>query len=1178
MKGSSQQSMCVVAMALWLSCPAVAAEEIRYGRDVRPILSDRCFLCHGPDRAQQQAGLRLDSFEASTEMRRAGAAIVPGDPDASLLWQRLTASHPDDVMPPLDSGRPQLSEAERHLVFQWIKQGAAYEDHWSMQSLVAPAVPEIDDPWIRNEIDQFVLAHLRKNGLQPSPEADRATLARRLYLDLTGLAPTPGEIDAYVSDESPDAYEQLVEQLLTEEPYATRHAERMATPWLDLARFADTSGIHMDAGRTIWPYRDWVLRAYKDNKPFDEFVVEQLAGDLLPDRTSEQLVASGFNRCHVTTDEGGSINDEALFEYAVERTNTLGSVFLGLTINCAQCHDHKFDPVSMEDYYGLLAFFNNNEEPGLYNQSPNPNRALEPSYTITTAGDQERIDALTTRLQELEAKRDAPDPLEDEQIAASEADVRDDGWRWSLPPVLAAVSSNGSVLEIQDDGSVLATSEAPTDDDYTILLETDRTDLRAIALDVLQHESMPQGRAGRAPNGNAVLSGITVEVISRNDPAQRRDVELAWAWADIEQPNADFRVVNALRPDDGRVWAINAHQDPDDRVALFLAAAPFGYEGGSTVVVTLNFHSVYAQHSFGNVRLHLGSVGEPALARLPLAHTNWYITGPFSPGTSQESYDTAFGPEEAGPLDFTRAYEGQAWRYAPLVLEGQNVALAQGVGAEYIAREFYAPGPRTVELSLGSDDGILVYLDGSLVHENRIDRGVAADQDRITIDLPTGRSTYVTKIVNTGGPAAMYYKETIPAGELAPDMLAWALPDAAGERLAERARLAWRTSHSPRWLELTETIDSTTKERDEYQDTLPMTMVMQERSEVRPTHVMMRGLYDAPDEERGVARAIPVAIGSLDVEGTPTRIDLARWLVGDENPLTARVTANRMWAMFFGQGLSETVEDFGFQGSWPSHPVLLDWLAASFRDRGWDVRDSIRTIVHSSTYRQSSEGAAPVDATLYARYPRQRLTAEQIRDQALHVSGLLVERFGGPSVKPYQPLGLWSEVAMPQSNTRVFERDSGDSLWRRSLYTYWKRAAPPPAMLTLDAPTREYCATRRLTTNTPLQALVLWNDEQFVEAARATAARVLVETPEPDRIVDLYRRCTGTRPSKEITILMQDTLARFTERYRGDEDAAQALVMIGDSSMPEGMAMDELAAWTMLANAVLSSDAAIVKD
>ncbi|MCH2135497.1 MAG: PSD1 and planctomycete cytochrome C domain-containing protein [Phycisphaerales bacterium] len=1154
-------------------------DDVRFGRDIRPILSDQCFLCHGPDRENAPSDLRLDSFEAATAQRRGRAGIVPGNPEASLLWQRVNAHDPSELMPPPKSGKAPLTNEQKDLVRRWIEQGAAYEDHWAFERLEPPSPPvDVDDPWVQNDIDRFVLADLLSRGLRPNLTADKATLCRRVFLDVTGLPPTREELDAFIQDDAPDAWERLVDRLLNEEPYVTRHAERMAVPWLDLARYADTAGIHMDAGRTIWPWRDWVLEAFRTNKPWDEFVVEQLAGDLLPDRTQDQIIASGFNRCHVTTDEGGAINDEALFTYAVERTNTLGTVFLGLTLNCAQCHDHKYDPITQQDYYALLAFFNNNNEPGLYSQQPNPLRALEPAITITTPQQQEQLDALEAHLTELKAQRDKPDPDEDRNVASFKESLHASGWNWTTPPVVTALSAHGSTLELQDDQSVLATSAAPANDDYTIVLSTDRTDLRALALDVLNHASLPGGGPGRAQNGNAILSGIELEVVSRADPSQRRDVDLIWGWADIEQTSDDFRLVNALTPDNGRMWAIAGHEVEGDRAAMFLTDEPFGYEGGSDLIVTLHFHSRYSAHSFGRVRLHVGSPAEEALARLPLGRTNWYIVGPFAETDAQVAYDTAHGPEE-GPLDFGRTFGDQKWRYAPGVIEGQPVTLAATQGAEYVAREFFSPDQRDVKISLGSDDGIMVFLNGELVHENRVNRGVAPDQDAITVTLQPGRNTFVAKIVNTGGPAGLYYSQTLPQQELAAAMLGWLLPEAARTQSRDAAALdAWRQRFSPAWLALTESIDEATQQRETINDSLVQTMVMQERAQDRPTYVMMRGAYDRADKERPVTRGIPAVLGSIASDETLTRVDLARWLVSDENPLTARVMVNRLWAELFGHGLVETVEDFGLQGTWPTHPELLDWIAADFRDNGWNVRQTLRTMLTSNTYKQASDAQSDLPSTMYARFPRQRLGAEQIRDQALHVSGLLVEQLGGPSVKPYQPDGLWREVAMPQSNTRTFVRGMGDDLWRRSLYTYWKRAAPPPSMLTLDAPTREYCAARRLTTNTPLQALLLWNDEQFVEAARATAARVLTETPQDERLVDLYRRCTGDEPSIGLQRAMADTLERFKTRYTGDPEAAAALCSVGDSSMPDGLAPHTLAAWTMLANAVLSSDAAIVKD
>ncbi|MCH2133495.1 MAG: PSD1 and planctomycete cytochrome C domain-containing protein [Phycisphaerales bacterium] len=1178
------QSLAVVISVSGVATASVDPESIRYGRDIRPILSDRCFLCHGPDENARMAGLRLDDYDFATMARKGGQAIVPGDPEASLVWQRITTTDPADIMPPPDSGKHQLTDEQIELVRQWIESGAPYENHWAFEPLVKPSVPETSkDTWSRNEIDRFVMQRVAGNGLQPNPDTDRATLARRVFLDLTGLPPTPDELDAFLADERPDAYERLIDRIFSEEPYRSRYAERMATPWMDLSRYGDTSGIHMDAGRSIWPWRDWVLRAYEENLPFDQFVVDQLAGDLVDNPTPDQIIASGFNRNHVTSDEGGAINDEYLLMYAIDRTNTVGSVFLGLTVGCAQCHDHKFDPISAEEYYGLLSFFNNNEEPGVYSQIPDPYRAMEPAYEILRAEDRARMDELNAYLGALLQERDTPTPDEAEGIAAFAAQLQaEGGWSWEQPAVGHTSSSHGSILKQQPDGSLLASGPVPDVDDYTITLSTESTGLQAILLEVMEDPSLPLGRVGRPPNGNAVMSGISAEVISKADPSQRRPLDITWAWADVEQPDGDFKVINTLRPDDGRVWALNGHQQSGKRVAMFTTREPFGYEGGSDVTVTLNFNSVYKQHSPGRVRLQLGRVNQSALDRLPTARTNWYIVGPYTTGTDQEHYDTAYGPEEAGPIQFGKKYRKQAWRHAPGVKEAENVRLAAGRGAEYVGCEIYVPSNRNMNVSLGSDDGLMVYHDGDLVLERRVNRSVGPDQDQLVLELHPGRNTLVCKVVNTGGVGGIYHREIIPGTTIPGDALAFVTPDLS-DATRTRASASWRRTYSPRYLEAEQKARETEAELATITSGIPKTMVMKERAEVRPTYVMMRGAYDQPDMERPVTRSVPRILGELDVEGTADREDLARWLVGDENPITARVTVNRTWEMLFGQGLVETVEDFGYQGTWPTHPELLNWLAADFRDNGWDVQDLLRTILLSSTYRQASranpDNAADPGNALYHHYPRQRLTAEQIRDQALYVSGLLVEKVGGPSVKPYQPDGLWQEVAMQQSNTRLFERGMGDELWRRSLYTYWKRAAPPPSMMALDAPTREYCSTRRITTNTPLQALVLWNDEQFVEAARVTAERLIRESDTDDERIDaLFRRCTGSPPSPAIAEAVHETLAVYRDRYAVDSDGAAKLVAVGEAPMAEDLPAAELAAWTMLVNAVLASDAAIVKD
>lgn len=1181
------------AVALWARAgeefAPTQAPPVRYGRDVRPILSDRCFLCHGPDAATREAGLRLDVAHEATADLGGYAAIVPGNPEASELWARINHHNAGEVMPPPRSHKRALDDAEKELIRRWIEEGARYEPHWAFSPPSRPAPPDVrDEAWPRGEIDQFILAALEGAGLTPSPQAEKTTLLRRVFLDLTGLPPTPEEIEAFLTDSRPDAYERWVDRLLTEVPYRTRSAERLAVPWLDQARYADTSGIHMDAGRSIWPWRDWVLMALRDNMPFDRFIVEQIAGDLLPNATQNQKVASGFNRNHVTSDEGGAINEEYLLEYAVDRVSTVGSVMLGLSLGCARCHDHKFDPVTMEDFYGFTSFFNSIEEPGVYSQLPDAKRAFEPFMAAPTPEQEAEVRELEEAVRAVTAAMGEVSPREQRLQAhfAGHA-ARRAGVSWIESKPVAAESSGGSTLTIQDDGSVRVSGANPDDDEHTITVRVDGTGLRLILLEALGDASFPEGRVGRAPNGNAVLTAIRAEAVSVADPSRRREVPLAWAWADVEQFNGDFKVSNAVFGGGGdRGWAVDAHRTPGDRVALFLAAEPFGFEGGTDLRVRLEYKSIYKQHALGRVRLSAGTINDEGLARLPEWAGSWYLVGPI-PGTPGEVYETAFGPEEDGRIDLERnfGFGNQYWRYAPDIADAKLVSFAGGTNAYYVGRRLYSPTARSLDLSLGSDDGIRVYVNGSEAYSNRIDRALAADQDRVTIGLVAGENTVVFKIVNTGGAAGFYHRVLGKEGLLAGDLVAAILPERAlaGPR-AERLATAWRLAFSPRYREFAADLASRQKSLSEAQARIPLTMVMKELPQRRETFVHTRGQYDHPDKSRPVQRAVPAALGQLPDDAPKDRLGLAQWLTGPENPLLARVTVNRLWEQFFGNGLVRTSEDFGLQGEWPSHPELLDWLAVEFRESGWDIRALVRWIVTSSTYRQASRlrpEAVERDPQnrLLANFPRQRLSAEQIRDQALYVSGLLVERLGGPSVKPYQPAGLWEEVAMPQSNTRVYEQGAGDELWRRSLYTYWKRAAPPPSMLAFDAPTREFCTIRRMTTSTPLQALVLWNDEQFVEASRALAARTLAE-PGDDaaRLARMYTRCTGRKADAARVSMLAETLAAYRERYASAAEDAAKLIEVGESMTPAEIDKGELAAWTMLGNALMCTDAAIVKN
>ncbi len=1162
-----------------------APPTIRYDRDIRPLLSDRCFTCHGPDDKKRRAKLRLDVADSAFAPRESGFAIVPGDPDASELYGRITSDSPKHVMPPPNSNKKPLDAAEQELLRRWIEQGAVYESHWSFTAPKRPRLPAVArGDAIVNPIDTFVVARLEAEGVAPGPRADRSAQLRRLFLELTGLPPTLEEQDAFLADVRPDAYERQVDRLFAQEPWKSRCAERLATPWLDAARYADTSGIHTDAGRQIWPWRDWLLTALRDNLPFDQFLTEQLAGDLLPDATLDQRVASGFHRNHVTTDEGGAIAEEYLVEYAVDRTATTGSVFLALTLGCARCHDHKFDPITQRDFYGLYAYFNSIEEPGLYSQESNPNRAFEPAISVPRAPELGQIAALDRDLEQASADLDRVDPQEQAQEAQFLADLRQRSeLRWVDSPVVNAQADGGVTFTAQDDGSWRAGGANPATTDYRFTVRTDAEGLNLLRLDVLA-DPADGDRIGRAPNGNAVLSGVSLEAVSRRDPTQRVPVRFTWAWADVEQSNGDYRVVNAL-DEDALGWALGGHEQAGSRVALLHADHSFGFAGGSDLEVTLQFRSIYAQHTIKRVRLSFGSIGAAGLGLLPTAVSGWYRAGPFVGVGTDALYDKAFGPESATAVDFTQPATpgGPAWAFDVEALDGRVNDLPGGTGATYVARRLFVPSDRSLEASLGSDDSFRLFVDGAEVAGRNVDRGAAPDQDRATLALRAGMRTVMMKVGNTGGPGSFYWRSLPREGELSGDLVAALLPESSRPpALAARLHDGWKRAFAPGFRERTERVAALRRQRDELVARVPQTMVMSELPMPRPTYVLMRGEYDKPDRDQPITRAIPAALGALPAGAPNNRLGLAKWLVSPDQPLVARVAVNRWWELLFGTGIVATSEDFGFQGEWPSHPELLDWLAVELRESGWNVQHLLKLMVNSATFRQSAQARPEVRERdpgnrWLAWFPRRRLGAEQLRDQALAVSGLLVEQFGGPSVKPYQPDGLWNEVAMPASNTRTFVQDTGDALWRRSLYTFWKRACPPPALQTFDAPTREFCTIRRTSTSTPLQALVLWNDEQFVEAARVLAQRTLSEARDDhERVARLHRRCVGRPPDERERDLLLAALAQFRARYQAAPGDAEQLVGVGMAPRDATIAVPELAAWTLLASAVLQLDATIV--
>ncbi len=1177
---------------------ATAANAPSYDRDIRPLLSDRCFRCHGPDEAAREANLRLDTFEGATAVRSDRPAVVPFELEQSELWRRVSHSDPGERMPPESSHKRPFDEQERALLASWIEAGAPYAPHWSF---VAPRRPAVPAPRgaerVASPIDAFVLERLEREGLEPSPRAEKEQLLRRVFLDLTGLPPSLEELDRFLGDDAPDAYRRMVARLLHEEPYQSRYAERMASTWLDAARYADTSGIHTDAGRSIWPWRDWVLAAYRDGMPFDQFLIEQLAGDLLPASTLAQQVATGFNRNHVTTDEGGAIDAEYLVEYAVDRVSTTSSVFLGLTMACARCHDHKYDPLTQRDFYGLLACFNSIEEPGLYSQLPDPKRAFEPFLDVPSPAQAAERERLSARL---ESARQAAGPMSPAEQASLQRFPREleraAGIAWSEPRLVRAEATGNVELVPEPDGALVARGPVPDQVDYTLEFATDRSSLRLLSLEALADPVT--GRPGRAGNGNAVVSGIELEVRSEQDPTQAQQVELEWCWADVEQTNEDYSALNALRPVSGDAtsggWALDGHNRKGSRALVCLAREPFGFPGGSRITLRILQRSIYAQHSLARVRVALSPLAEAGLGALGLARGFWYQAGPFETREIDDPYGHDFGPEKAAldPALRFGAQGGQAWRYAGEFKDGELNRLPGGVNVSYVARRLLVPSRRKLELSLGSDDGLCVFVDGVERFSRRVERGLAKDQDRLELELERGEHLLVLKIVNTGGEAGFFYREVEPEPHAAPDTAPRALEGALvaaflPERALEGARgasfeEAWRLRFSEAYREHRAKIAALEAEQGALERAIPRTMVMREKEKPTPTFVLVRGQYDQPDPARPVERAIPALFGAWPADLPRNRLGFARWLASAENPLVARVAVNRLWELVFGTGIVRSSEDFGLQGEFPDHPELLDWLAVEYRESGWDTKALLELLVTSNTYQQSSRLRPELEQRdpsnrLLACMRRRRLSAEQLRDAVLSASGLLVERFGGPSVKPYQPEGLWTEVAMPASNTRFYERGTGEDLWRRSLYTYWKRASPPPAMLALDAPTREVCSIRRTVTNTPLQALALWNDPQWVEAARALA-QSLLEAPGTDeaRIARAFRRVISRAPEPAELRLLEQALVDFRARFAGRAEDAESLLSVGEAPRAQGLDATELAAWTLLVNAVFASEAALV--
>ncbi|MBL8296596.1 MAG: DUF1553 domain-containing protein [Bryobacterales bacterium] len=985
---------CVFSMA------AVAAERpLEFNRDIRPILSDKCFLCHGPDAKTKNIPLRLDLEDTAKAEFQGRRAVVEGNPEHSTLIHRITAEKPALRMPPAYTG-VKLTEDEIGKLRQWIVQGAKWQRHWSFIPPQRPTVPAVKNAaWVRNPIDTFVLERLEREGLPPSPEAAKETLLRRASLDLTGLPPSLDQLDAFLKDTSTTAFERAVDRLL-ESP---RYGERMAARWLDAARYADTNGYQFDGERVMWRWRDWVIESFNRNQRFDQFITEQVAGDLLPNATLDQKIATGFNRNHRGNTEDGIVPEEYAVEYVVDRVETASTVFLGLTMGCARCHNHKYDPISQQEFYKFFAYFNNVPEFGRamkYGNSP-------PLIPAPTRDQQKALAAINARIDAVER-----------QLAGRESALAPLRAQWTqtkpwyptsgLDTWERGAAFSGQPLVLPEKGAF------DIDDRFTLAAWVSAADVKRAAVIT----RMTEGEKGRG-------YGIYLE--------------------------------------DGRVHVHITSNYADDAIRV---------ESERKIEPNRRHHILVTYD------------GSVAAAGLTL-----YIDGEAAP--VKVLLDTLYRPFRNAGRKFTE----------PLRIAGGGARKYQGT-----------------------------------IHD------------------------------------ALVYSRVLGSKEIA------ALAGQTPTQLREWAFLETGAPEQDRrdWARLQELL----REREALERTFPTTMVMAESPTPKETHFLNRGAYDKKGEK--VSPGVPAVLHPFPQGETNNRLGLARWLTSPGNPLTARVTVNRFWQMYFGTGLVKTTEDFGQQGEWPSHPELLDWLATEFVRNGWDVKALQKLIVTSATYRQSSRATPELlqrdpENRLLARGPRFRLPAEMVRDQALLLAGLLREKLGGPSVKPYQPEGLWTDLTMQDM---YYVQSKGDDLYRRSLYTFWKRTIAPPMMLNFDAANREACVVRENRTNTPLQALNLMNDVTFLESARLIAQRMLQEggADRKGRLRHGFRLVTGRQPKAEEEQVLTASLAYHLDYFARDTERAKTYVSVGETPSSSALDTRELAAYSAVASLLLNLDEAVTKE
>ena len=1058
-----------------------SASRVDFQREIRPILSDNCFQCHGPDESSRKANLRLDLRDGALTPRRTGAPIVPGRPGESLLYTRITEENSVRRMPPLSTHKT-LSDAQKDTVKRWIEQGAEWPQHWAFVAPVRPRVPPVKNAkWARTPIDRFILASLERAGLAPNGDADRPALIRRLSLDLTGLPPSAEDVAAFVGDTSPDAYAKVVAKFLTSPHYG----EHRARYWLDAARYGDTNGLHYDNYRGgIWPYRDWVVKAFNGNMPFDRFTVEQLAGDLLPTPTLDQLIATGFVRSNTTTNENGVIEDEVRVQYIKDRADTAGTVFLGLTVGCATCHDHKFDPILQKDHYALEAFFNNTTERVMDLNRPDP----PPLAIVPADSDRARWLELETFRKSLRAS-----------LSAAEAAPNPGFESW-------LATRNRPVADPFGDAEILSVSAAP-----------DAVRVHRKGTDATQPLD-----PGVVVDGVSPWTGVSALKFDGKSSVKLPSLELSGAES--------FSMMTWLH-----LPKIELHP---------------GQTGGSLALV------IAGQMTTGD------SERTP-----PVAPTGWVFE--IDEGVPRLRLVDADGKVIRAQAPYHKPVKAGTWNHLTVTYDGSKTENGYA---------FYMNGTRMpIERGAygGQDSSITPELKGAITNTAAVTVGASRNNDK-GIEGSIAEFRIVDRVIS---------EDEARLAAIWPLVAASASKEAAQLTVSERdaLKLHYLAQHDAGYQELTAAFTRASIEHREIELRSNTAMVLEERTDSKPAaHLLFRGMYDQPREL--LEAATPSFLPPLPPKLPRNRLGLARWIVDPSNPLFARVIVNRLWQEFFGAGIVESADDFGLQGRPPSHPELLDWLAVEFRESGWDVKRLITLIVTSSAYRQSAVASPeklskdPSNALL-ARGPRFRLDGEVLRDAALAASGLLVTKMGGPPVKPYQPAGIWEVTSMVASNTRNYKQDTGESLYRRSLYTLWKRQAPPASMDIFDGPTRETCVVRRERTNTPMQALVMMNDPQFVEAARVIAERAMqASNGDVNRAIDFMtvRVLARTFVSSERQIV-QAAYQDFLTHYRGDAPAAEKLLAVGERPVDRNLPASELAALTMVANQLFSLDEALNK-